>query len=112
VTTFAVDVVVSLRPVVNDPQGLSVRAGLRSLGFEGVVSARVGKFISLQVEAADEDAAREAVGEMCRKLLCNPVIEDWRIDALHELSPVGRPATGPALPPSREGESPRSQAGG
>ena len=85
-TTYAVDVVVSLRPVVNDPQGLSVRAGLRALGFDGVVSARVGKLISLQVEAASEAECRNAVTEMCRRLLCNPVIEDWRIDALHELT--------------------------
>jgi phosphoribosylformylglycinamidine synthase len=83
---YAVDVVVSLRPVVNDPQGLSVRAGLRSLGFDGVVSARVGKFIALEVDAADEESCRAAVGEMCRRLLCNPVIEDWRIDAVRELS--------------------------
>ena len=81
-TTYAVDVVVSLRPVVNDPQGLSVRAGLRALGFGGVVSARVGKFITLEVEAASEEECRLAVTEMCRRLLCNPVIEDWRIDAL------------------------------
>ena len=79
---YAVDVVVTLRPVVNDPQGLSVRAGLRALGFDGVISARVGKLIELRVEAADEASCREAVSEMCRRLLCNPVIEDWRIDAL------------------------------
>ena len=85
-TAYAVDVVVSLRPVVNDPQGLSVRAGLRALGYDGVVSARVGKLISLQVEAASEEECRSAVTDMCRRLLCNPVIEDWRIDALHELT--------------------------
>ena len=84
-SVYAVDVVVTLRPVINDPQGLSVRAGLRSLGFDGVVSARVGKFIELHIEAADEESCREAVTEMCRKLLSNPVIEDWRIDALREL---------------------------
>jgi phosphoribosylformylglycinamidine synthase subunit PurS len=79
---YAVDVLVTLRPVINDPQGLSVRAGLRALGFEGVVSARVGKLVELRVEAESEASCRDAVGEMCRKLLCNPVIEDWRIDAL------------------------------
>ena len=79
---YTVDVVVTLRPVVNDPQGLSVRAGLRALGFDGVIAARVGKLIELRVEAADEPSCREAVSEMCRRLLCNPVIEDWRIDAL------------------------------
>ena len=82
---FAVDVVVSLRPVINDPQGLSVRHGLRSLGFTEVRSARVGKLISLEVEAESEAVARERVTEMCEKLLRNPVIEDWRIDALHPL---------------------------
>ena len=84
-TSFVAEVVVTLRPVINDPQGLSVRAGLLRLGFDGVVSARVGKFVELVVKAETEDAAREAVTEMCRRLLCNPVIEDWRIDSLRAL---------------------------
>jgi phosphoribosylformylglycinamidine synthase len=87
VTAFAAEVVVTLRPVINDPQGLSVRAGLRQLGFDGVVSARVGKFIELVVEAPDEAAARASVTEMCERLLRNPVIEDFRIDALRALEP-------------------------
>lgn len=85
-SSFCAEVVVTLRPVINDPQGLSVRAGLRLLGFDGVVSARVGKFVELVVEAVDEDAARAAVTAMCEKLLCNPVIEDWRIDTLRALA--------------------------
>ena len=84
-STFSAEVVVTLRPVINDPQGLSVRAGLRRLGFEQVGSARVGKFIELTLEAEDEEAARQAVTEMCERLLCNPVIEDWRIDSLRAL---------------------------
>ncbi|HEX3604403.1 MAG TPA: phosphoribosylformylglycinamidine synthase subunit PurS [Candidatus Dormibacteraeota bacterium] len=84
-TAFTAEVVVTLRPVINDPQGLSVRAGLRRLGFDGVASARVGKFIELAVEAADEDAARADVARMCERLLCNTVIEDWRIESLHAL---------------------------
>jgi phosphoribosylformylglycinamidine synthase len=82
VNRFAVDVVVTLRPVINDPQGLSVKAGLWSLGFDEVRSARVGKLIELLVDAPDEAAARTRVIEMCEKLLRNPVIEDYRIDAL------------------------------
>jgi len=85
VTVFTAEVVVTLRPVINDPQGLSVRAGLRLLGFDGVVSARVGKFVELVVEAEDEGAARAMVTRMCERLLCNPVIEDWRIDSLRAL---------------------------
>lgn len=88
-SVWAVDVVVTLRPVINDPQGLSVRAGLRSLGFDGVGAARVGKFIELEVEAPDEAACREQVSAMCDRLLCNPVIEDWRIDALRALEDAG-----------------------
>lgn len=87
---FAVDIVVTLRPVINDPQGLSVRAGLRSLGFEEVRSARVGKFVELIVEAGDAEAARERVAAMCERLLRNPVIEDYRIDALRAID--GAPA--------------------
>jgi len=83
---FAVDVVVTLRPVVNDPQGLSVLAGLRSLGFSEVESARVGKFIELTLTADSETGARSRVTEMCERLLRNPVIEDWRIDSVRTLS--------------------------
>ena len=87
-STFAADVVVTLRPVINDPQGLSVRAALRQLGFAGVTSARVGKLVELVLEAPDEAAARAEVEEMSRRLLCNPVIEDFRIDALRVLQPT------------------------
>ena len=91
VNEYAVDVVVTLRPVINDPQGLSVRAGLRSLGFDEVSAARVGKLVELRLRAADEATCRERVSAMCERLLCNPVIEDWRIDALRELRPAPAP---------------------
>ena len=58
---FAVEVVVALKPVVNDPQGLVVRDGLHRLGFAGVRSVRVGKSIELEVEADTEADAREQV---------------------------------------------------
>ncbi|HEV7468142.1 MAG TPA: phosphoribosylformylglycinamidine synthase subunit PurS [Candidatus Dormibacteraeota bacterium] len=99
-SSFTAEVVVTLRPVINDPQGLSVRAGLRRLGFDGVVSARVGKFVELVVEADDEASARAAVTRMCERLLCNPVIEDWRIDSLRVLDrALTRPPAG-GLPPA------------
>jgi phosphoribosylformylglycinamidine synthase len=79
---FAVEVVVTLKPVVNDPQGLVVRDGLRQLGFAQVRSARVGKVIALELEAASEPEAREATVRMCEKLLRNPVIEDYKIESV------------------------------
>jgi phosphoribosylformylglycinamidine synthase PurS subunit len=79
---FDVAIVVTLKPVVNDPQGLVVRSGLHHLGFDGVGEVRVGKYIELTVDAADEATAREQVTQMCEKLLRNPVIEDYRIEVL------------------------------
>ena len=71
-------VFVSLKPVVNDPQGLSIRGGLHQLGYESVESVRAGKFIELTFSAADRAEAERLVGEMCRRLLANPVIENYR----------------------------------
>ena len=79
---YTVEVAVTLKPVVNDPQGLVVRDGLRRLGFTGIRAARIGKHIELEVEADSEPAARELVAAMCEKLLRNPVIEDYRIDSV------------------------------
>ena len=84
--TFVAEVIVQLKPVVNDPQGLVVRDGLQRLGFSGVHAARIGKYVELEVDADDEPAARAAVAEMCEKLLRNPVIEDYRIAALRVMA--------------------------
>ncbi|MBV8195159.1 MAG: phosphoribosylformylglycinamidine synthase subunit PurS, partial [Candidatus Dormibacteraeota bacterium] len=77
-----------LKPVVNDPQGLVVRDSLRRLGFDGVHAARVGKYIELELHADSEDAARDSVAAMCEQLLRNPVIEDYRIQAVRAIAGV------------------------
>jgi phosphoribosylformylglycinamidine synthase subunit PurS len=69
---------VTLKPVVNDPQGLAVVGGLHQLGYGGVESVRLGKYLEVQLVAADRAAAEAQVDEMCRRLLANPVIEDYR----------------------------------
>jgi phosphoribosylformylglycinamidine synthase len=84
--TFAVEVIVALKPVVNDPQGLVVRDGLHRLGFAGVRSVRVGKHLELEVEGDDEDSVRAQVEAMCEQLLRNTVIEDSRIGSMRSLS--------------------------
>lgn len=83
---FAVEVVVALKPVVNDPQGLVVRDGLHRLGFGSVRSVRVGKSIELEMEADNEADAREQVERMCEQLLRNTVIEDSRIESARVLT--------------------------
>ena len=81
-------VIVTPKPVVNDPQGNTVRAGLHRLGFEAVSEVRVGKYIEVTLEAEDEAGARRLVSEMCRKLLANHVIEDVRF----QVEPAAEPS--------------------
>ncbi len=73
-------VIVVPKPVVNDPQGLTVKQGLASLGFREVTDVRVGKYIEVNLEGSSEHEARRRVEEMCRQLLANHVIEDFRFD--------------------------------
>ena len=86
---YLATVVVTLKQVVNDPQGLTVKSGLRQLGFEEVEGVRVGKHIEVRLTAEDEKAARTRVSEMCRKLLANHVIEDVRFQVEEQDAQVG-----------------------
>jgi phosphoribosylformylglycinamidine synthase subunit PurS len=81
-------VIVTPKPVVNDPQGLTVAQGLRTLGFDEVAEVRVGKYIEIQVTAEHKREARERVEEMCRKLLANHVIEDFRFEVQENETPA------------------------
>ena len=62
-----------------DPEGDAVRQSLRKLGFE-VASARVGRVIDLDLDAADVHAARSEIERMCHELLANPLIESFEIE--------------------------------
>jgi phosphoribosylformylglycinamidine synthase subunit PurS len=84
--TFAVEVIVALKPVVNDPQGLVVRDSLHRLGFAGVRGVRVSKYLELDVEGDDEESVRAQVEAMCVQLLRNTVIEDSRISSIRALT--------------------------
>jgi phosphoribosylformylglycinamidine synthase len=68
---------VSLKPGVLDPQGRAVHHALEGMGFEGVEDVRVGRLIELDVADGTSD---EALDDMCRKLLANMVIENYRIE--------------------------------
>ena len=70
-------VVVMPKRVVNDPQGVTVKHGLNSLGFTEVSEVRVGKHLEVMLESPSVEDARARVEEMCRKLLANGVIEDY-----------------------------------
>ncbi len=83
---YRVEVFVTLKPVVNDPAGLTIRGGLQALGFDSVKDVRAGKYLVVTLDEPDEAQARSRVEEMARQLLANEVIEDFRIELQPELA--------------------------
>lgn len=77
---FVATVKVTLRPGIADPQGSTIERSLPALGFDGVSDVRVGKLMTFEIDAADVDAARAQVDDMCRRFLTNPVIEDAAVE--------------------------------
>lgn len=76
---YRIEILVTPRPGLLDPEGNAVHHALQSLGYTDVDSARVGKVIYLDVDAESEDDARDEADAMCRKVLANPVTEDYEI---------------------------------
>jgi phosphoribosylformylglycinamidine synthase subunit PurS len=76
---FKVKIEVKLKPVVLDPQGKTVLMALHNLGYNEVQETRIGKLIELRVEDESIEKVKERAQEMCKKLLANPVIEDFII---------------------------------
>ena len=75
-----VRVLVRLKPGILDVQGAAVRRALGGLGFTDVADLRVGKMIEVDVDAPSVIDARARVDLMCRKLLANPLLEDYSIE--------------------------------
>ncbi|PKU26409.1 phosphoribosylformylglycinamidine synthase subunit PurS [Telmatospirillum siberiense] len=71
---------ITLKSGVLDPQGKAVQHALSSLGFAGVDNVRQGKFIELELAETDPAKAKSAVEQMCKGLLANTVIENYRVD--------------------------------
>ncbi|BCV22504.1 phosphoribosylformylglycinamidine synthase subunit PurS [Moorella sp. Hama-1] len=69
---------VTLKPGVLDPQGEAVAGGLKAMGYTDVAGVRVGKYLEVQLDRDDLAEAERQVEEMCRRLLANPVIEEYR----------------------------------
>jgi phosphoribosylformylglycinamidine synthase len=67
-----------------DPQGKAVADALRTLGFDGVREARVGRHVVLELDADSREAAERAARGMCEKLLANPVTEDFEVASIDE----------------------------
>ena len=77
---YLAKIYITLKPTVNDPQCLTVKGALHNLGFQNVSDVRAGKYIEIEVNENDLAEAKEQVEEMCRKLLANLVIENFRFE--------------------------------
>ncbi len=77
---YLAKIYISLKPTVNDPQGLTIKGALHNLGFTEVTSVRMGKYVEVKIEENEQNRAQEQVNEMCRKLLANPTIENYAFE--------------------------------
>ncbi len=82
---YRLEVRVKPRPGLLDPEGKAIQQALNSLGWDGVEGVRVGKAIYLDIEAASSEAAVETAEAMCRKLLANPVTEEFEVSVIGDL---------------------------
>ena len=74
-----VKVIVTLKKGVLDPQGKAIQQTLNGMAFDNVSEVRQGKFFDIEINESDETKAKSQVEEMCKKLLANLVIEDYKI---------------------------------
>ena len=74
-----IKVIVTLKSGVLDPQGKAIQQTLNGMGFSNVKDVRQGKYFDIDIDESDEQKARQSAEEICKKLLANQVIEDFKI---------------------------------
>ncbi len=75
-------VTVTLKNGVLDPQGQAIEGALDGLGFTGIGTVRQGKVFDIELDDCNKDTALSLLNDMCKKLLANTVIEDYRVDII------------------------------
>ena len=74
-----VEIYITLKKTVSDPQGLTIKHALDSLGYQDLEEVRVGKLVTIKLRSKNKEEAKQKVNEMCQKLLANPIIEDYSL---------------------------------
>ena len=74
-----IKIIVTLKNGVLDPQGKAIQQTLNGMAFDNVSEVRQGKYFDIEINESDESKAKSQVEEMCKKLLANLVIEDYKI---------------------------------
>jgi phosphoribosylformylglycinamidine synthase len=73
-------VFITLKEGILDPQGKTLLRALRELGYDEVEDLRVGKYMEVKLSGGDAEKLESRLGEMCERLLANPIIEDYRME--------------------------------
>lgn len=76
-TLYLAKIIITLRKSILDPQGKAVHHALESLGMKSVEELRIGKFVEMKIDTPSKEEAEHITGEACKKLLANPVMEDF-----------------------------------
>jgi phosphoribosylformylglycinamidine synthase len=77
---FSSKIKITLRKSILDPQGKAIEHSLKSIGYDSILDTRIGKFIELLVEADSSEKAKQITEDACKKLLANPVMEDYEFE--------------------------------
>ena len=75
-----ISAIVTLKKEVLDPQGKVVNQTLKNMGYQNITNVRQGKYFEIEIHESDEDKAKIIAEEICKKLLTNTVIEDYKIN--------------------------------
>ena len=73
-------IIITPKKAVVDPQGKTVQGALEHMGYQGVGAVHVGKYLEIELNGTDREAARKQIDDACHKILSNPVIEDYRFE--------------------------------
>ncbi len=79
---FTAKIKVTLRKTILDPQGKTVEHSLKSLGYDKISGTRIGKYIEMKVDVSSKDEATVIVEESCKRLLSNPIMEDYEFEII------------------------------
>ena len=78
------EIYITLKKTVLDPQGLTIKHALQSMGYQGLKEVRIGKLLTLKLNHQNSKKTKQQIEEMCKKLLANPIIEDYRFKIKEE----------------------------
>jgi len=84
---YEVHVEITLKPTVMDAQGTTIERALHKMGHANVSKVRIGKFVTMEIDADTPNSAREVAETMCKELLANPIIEQYHVQVV-EKEPV------------------------